>query len=279
MRSFFKKMYIFLFEPRKIGVFLGEKMYKSILRLLLLALVAITPLIVSYAVKTEISSTSKNALAKFLMVEISETDFVIENGSFSGNDWEGVLIDECVIILNPNNMPISLSSEYMIYHIVEFSSNGMSVSLLNNTMYAKTYQDLGVDKIDFSKIEKADYIEFDKFLKLVNIAFNEFKVNWIIENTLFNYVFVIFNVFFTALVLAFIIKLVNPIVAFKYRFKGALDCQVISLLAILLMLLFNAEFIRFIGVILSVVYLFIAMASIIRIEVQKSPFRNNEKEE
>ena len=278
MGSFFKKMYIFLFEPRKIGVFLGEKIYKAVIRLLLLALVAITPLIITYSVKSEISNTSKNEISDFLMVEFDNTDYIIEDGLFSGTDWEGILIEECVIILNPNNLPISLSFEYMIYNIVEFSSIGMNVSFLNNTNYSKTYQELGVSQIDFRKIERADYIELDKFLNLVNIAFNEFKVLWTIENVVFNYLFVLFNVILTALILAFIIKMVNPIVTFKYRFKGALDCQVISLLSIFLTLLFNLEFIRFIGVVFSVIYLFIAMASIIRIEVKKSPFKNNEEE-
>ena len=279
MKSFFKKMYIFLFEPRKIGVFLGEKMFKAFLRLFILTLIAISPSLIKSLVQSEITQTSNDKIVDILMVQSENTDFMIKNNSFSGTDWEGFIIEEGIIILNPNNLTISLDSQYLIYHIVELTKEGINVIFLNETIYSKSYQELGVSEIDFSKIEKADYIELDKFLELVNIAFNEFKISLAIENLIYNFIFVYFNLILSALVLAFIIKIVNPMVVFKYRFKCALDCQIISVLATFLTMLFNLEFISYIGVILSAVYLFIAMAAIVRIEVQRNSFRNDDKEE
>lgn len=279
MRSFFRKMYICLFEPRMIGVFLGEKLYKSFLQLLLLTLIAISPLIVQTSLKNEISNASFDAIETQLMVNIKNTDLTIKNNTFSGSDGVAFFIEEAIIFLNPTNKSLKLNFDEEMYHIIEFFSEGLKVTYFGNIVFSKTYDELGVEAIDFYKISRADYLELDKFINLVNIAFKEFKVIWTLENILFNFIFVYFNVILTALLLALIIRMVNPIIAFKYRLKGALDVQVISLLSILLTMLFDAEFIRYIGVIASVIYLFIAMVSIIRIEVQKSPFKNNDKEE
>jgi Na+/H+ antiporter NhaD/arsenite permease-like protein len=75
------------------------------------------------------------------------------------------------------------------------------------------------------------------------------------------------------------VKFVNPIIGFKFRFKGALDAQVISLLCLFLMILFKLEFIRYIGILLSAIYLFLAMMTIVRIEIQRKAFHDKGKED
>ena len=74
--KFFLKMYICLFEPRKIVFFIGEKLYKSFIQLFLLALIAISPFTISLIVKDGISDSSYNVLEEMLIEDVLESDLM-----------------------------------------------------------------------------------------------------------------------------------------------------------------------------------------------------------
>ena len=278
MRSFFSKIYICLFEPRKIGLFLGEKIIKSFIHLLLLAIIAVSPIVVSYCVRDGISNYSHNKIEDYLMTEIYETDLIIKDNTFTGSDELAFLLDETILFLNPNGKQLEIGVEHISYHVIEFGQEEVSVEFLNNTIFSKKYSELNVGEIDFSKIADADYLELDKLISIINVCFNNMKVGWVIESSIITLLDVYLTIIISALILAFLVKIFNPIIGFKFRFKGALDAQIIYLLCIFLMVLFRAEFIRYIGVILSAIYLFISMMAIVKIEVQKRAFHNRNKE-
>ena len=71
----------------------------------------------------------------------------------------------------------------------------------------------------------------------------------------------------------------NPIVSYRFRFKAALDGQFISLLFIMFMLLFNTEFLRYVGIVFSAIYVIKSMLTIVRIEVRKKDFQDKEGED
>jgi hypothetical protein len=75
--------------------------------------------------------------------------------------------------------------------------------------------------------------------------------------------------------MAFIFKIFSPMIPFRLRFKGALDSQIISMLCMLLMLLFEMEFIRYIGIIVSGIYFFIAITTIVKIEIIRKNIENH----
>ena len=278
MRSFFSKMYICLFEPRKMGVFLGEKLFKSFIQLLLLAIIAITPIIVSLSFRDGISNSSRDEIENYLITKSLDTDLLIKDNTLTGSKGLAFLIDEAILFLNPKDEKLTIDAEYATYHIIEFNPKGVRVDFFNNQIFSKTYSELNVGEIDFSKIEGADYLELSKLIDIINVCFNNVKVGWVIENSIIALFDLYLTLIISALVLAFLVKMVNPMIGFKFRFKAALDAQVISLLCLFLMMLLKAEFIRYIGVILSAIYLFIAMISIIRIEVQKKEFNDKKKE-
>ena len=105
------------------------------------------------------------------------------------------------------------------------------------------------------------------------------KGQFVAINSFILYIDVLVTVLFSALILAVIVKFINPFIGFRFRFKGALDAQFISLLCLLLMILFQTEVFRYIGITLSVIYLFRAMLTIVRIEVKKNFFKDKEEEE
>ena len=277
MKSFLQKMYICLFEPRKMGLFFGEKLYKSFLHILLLSLIVVLPVTLTLSVSKEISNPSYKLIQEYLVEKSMDTDLQISDGVLSGTKGIAFLIEEGIICINPLNEEVDFDSEYDIFHIIEFNDVGMKVSFLGNIYYQKTYTELGCNELDFVKIEEADYLELDKFVSLVNVGFNNIKVEWVVINTVICLIDVLITVLFSALILAVIVKFINPMIGFRFRFKGALDAQMISLLCMFLMMLFKVEFFRFVGVILSSVYLFKAMLVIVRIEVKKNLF--NDKSE
>ena len=279
MKRFFTKMYICLFEPRKIAFFLGEKLYKSFIHLFLLALVAISPFTISLIVRDGISDYSYGILEEILIEDMLESDLKIENGLLSGTSISPFLIDEAIIHINPNNVEFPFSAEYAIYHKIELKKEGIEVSFLNNVIYSKTYNELGYTNIDFNKIVEADYIELDKLVSLLNVGFNNIKAGWVAINSLFMLIDIYLTVIFTALVFAFIVRVINPMLGFNLRFKAALDAQVILILSLLLMLLFRSEIFRYVGIVVSAIYLFLTMISIVRIEMAKKVFEDKSKEE
>jgi hypothetical protein len=261
------------------GLFFGEKIFKSIIHIFLFSLIVMLPFTLSLIVNNDISNKSYRSLEQYLMEESINTDLQITNGNLIGTKGVAFLIEEAIIFINPLDEPLEVDSEYELYHVIELNPTGLNVSLFDETIYSKSYVDLGVGEIDFRKIEEADYIELDKMVSLVNIGFVNMKAQFIMINSLMLYIDIIITALFSALILAFIIKFINPFIGFKLRFKGALDAQFISLLCLLLMILFQSEVFRYIGIVLSSIYLFKAMLSIVRIEVKKNAFKDKEEEE
>ena len=167
---------------------------------------------------------------KKFIKNVYNTDLQISNGTLSGTQGVAFLIEEAIVFINPLNEKLEVDSEYDIYHIIELNSTGLNVSWLGRTNYTSTYIELGYNNIDFRKIEEADYIELDKLLSLINVGFASMKGQYVAINSAILYIDVIITVLFSALMLALIVRFINPFIGFKFRFKGALDAQFISLL-------------------------------------------------
>lgn len=278
MRSFIKKLHICLFEPRKLGLFFGERLIKSFLQILLFSLIAISPYIITLSLSNDLSDSSYDILEEKFIENTANTTYKLENGEFSGEVGAAFLINEAIIFMNPLNEELELSVDYVAYHVIEFNQKGVVVSFLNNEVSSKTYEELGCTNIDFSEIEEANYLEFNKLVSLINKSFSTFHTTWVVINGLIILLDIYLTILISALVLSFVVKLINPIIGFKYRYKGALDAQFISLVFILLMFLFKNEIFRYIGIIFSAVYLFKGMIAIIRIEVKKNVFSDKDGE-
>lgn len=279
MVNFIKKIYICLFEPRKIGMFLHEKIKVSILQLLLVSLIAILPYTISMVVTDEISNSSYKIVEKWVMEDSVDLDLEIKNGILSGSEDYTLLMNEAILYINPNDKELELSIDYVLFQVIEFNKESVKTKLFGNTISEKTYKELGITELDFVKIMENDYIEFDRFISIVNDSFKSMKVGWIISNTLFALLEVFLTIVISAFFLAAVVKMFNPIVSYRFRFKAALDGQFISLLFIMFMLLFNTEFLRFVGIIFSAIYVIKAMLTIVRIEVRKKDFQDKEGED
>ena len=171
MVNFIKKIYICLFEPRKIGMFLHEKIKVSIIQLLLVSLIAILPYTISMVVADEISNSSYKIVEKWVMEDSVDLDLEIKNGILSGSEDYTLLMNEAILYINPNDKELELSIDYVLFQVIEFGKESVKTKLFGNTISEKKYKELGITELDFVKIMENDYIEFDRFISIVNDSF------------------------------------------------------------------------------------------------------------
>lgn len=277
MRSFFKKLYICLFSPKRICFYFGEKVYKSILQLLLLSLIAITPVILTLSFTERMGNDSYRVLEECLMEKYSEFDVAINDGVLEGEKSYAFITNEAIVYINPTGEELEYSSlDQMLYFVIELKKDNVEVSFMNSLVSSKTYEELNVTDLDFNKINEANYTEFDKFISILNQSFKSYKSGYVLVNSSLALLDVYLTIILSSLLLAIIVKFFNHNLPFVIRFKGALDSQVISLVFVLLMLLFNFEFLRYVGMLFAAVYLVITVIQVLKIEMVMKSFENKE---
>lgn len=269
MKKIGKKLYICLFDPRKIGFFLGEKIWKVVFQLILCTLIAVAPLALSLSLHKEISSVSRNEIKNTLVVIMHDSDLKLENGILTGTRGRYFYLEEFSLIINPDN---SNMIEYgnLDSYILEFGKTGINVYLMGRMIHTQKYAELGAENIDFIKIANdVDYVELDKFIKLVDTAFLTFHSSWVGIGYFTKVIEILARVLINALIISLLSKMFNPFLRQRYRFKASLDAQFIFLVFVLFDILFNANFMYIIGMFFSMTYLFRALRSIVPIPVKK----------
>lgn len=260
------------------GFYIGEKLHRSFLQLLLFSLIVITPLIVVVSIQDSISEKSYDLIADNLMRHDDST-LSLSNGELTGSEGLAFYIEEGLIFINPLDQELKASNNEDYYPVLELRSDRVIVSFLNIDLMNLTYSQLEAKDIDFTKIENKDYVELDKFIVLVNDVFNYMRPVWIAGNVLLNLIQVYAMAVASALVLAFFMSFINLNISFKYRLKISLDAQFINLVFMLLALLFNFEYITYLGLIFTAIYITKAFMAIVRIEVRRVPKEEDGKDE
>lgn len=268
MSRFFNKLHICLVEPRKIGFFMPEKLWKSLIQLLLFSIIAISPVIIENVVNERVSESSKNYIQDVFMSKRIDNGLNLENGILTGDEGLAFVIEEAVIFINPNKEVLE-NDEYAYLPVIELASDKVNVYYLDILLYSLEYEDIGVINLSFKKMCNVDYIEFERFMSIINESFNEGKGYWATANSLLALFETYFSLIISALLLTLFSSIINKMIGFKYRFKGALDSQFIYLVFVLLSYLFNIVYIQYVGMILSIIYLFKALMSVVMIKVEK----------
>lgn len=268
MSRFFNKIYICLAEPRKIGFFMPEKIWKSLIQLLLLAIIAISPVIVENAFKDRVSDSSKSYIEEVFVANRISNGLILKDGTLTGDEGLAFPVNEALIFINPNGEQLE-KNEYEYLPVIELATDKVNVYYLDILLYSLSYETIGVMNLSFEKMCNVDYIEIEKFMMIINESFDEGRAYWATANSLLALFEIYLSIIVTALFLTLITSLVNKMVGFKFRFKGALDSQFIYLFFVLLANLFGILYIEYIGTILSIIYLIRALMSIVMIKVEK----------
>jgi hypothetical protein len=266
MSKFLTKLQICLTEPRKIGFFMGEKKWKTLLQLFILTFLALTPFLIRLSVKDGISNESKEYLEEVLMSSKFKGDVALIDGLLVGNQAIAIEVTEGIIFINPKGETLENNSNYPVF---ELANLGVNVYVQGSLIYSATYAELGYLDINFRQIFKSNYLEFNVLVSLINKVFVDTNSFWVSMDYFATLVGSYISLILCALILALIVGIGNNRIAFKFRFKGALDAQFISVLFLGLAHLFNAAYLEIIGLCLSSFYLIRALSSIVRIEVRK----------
>ena len=276
MKNIGRKLNICLFEPRKIGLFLGEKMSKVIFQLILCCMIIVAPLALKLNYQTEISSNSRNEIKETLMIYPYSNNMKLKDGILTGTDGRGIFLDEFVVLLNPEGTNYDIAD--LGTYVAVFGKTEVKIYFMGNVISSTKYEEYGELEIDFSKISAADYIEADKFIKVVDMTFAQFHTHWVITSYVAKVIEVIARVLINALILSLLAKFANPFLRYRYRFKASLDTQFIFVVFFLLDVLMLTNYMYLIGMFLSVIYLYRALRAIVPIPI-KRPMPDNRKED
>lgn len=272
MKKFVKKIYICLFEPRKMGFFFPEKIYKSVIQLLIMMLFVVCPLVIQGGFNDEISQTSKKFIQEYFMEDLIETDVVLRDNVLTGTNDYTFVLPEAIVYINPLDKVMEADvSDYPLSHIIEFRSDRIDILFMGRVIESMGYADYNVGEIDFDKILRVDYLEFDKFMSVLNDTFQMIHIRCVVINSVESLFSIITSTAIAVFILAVISKIFNPMVKFRFRLKGAIDAQFISVLFTFLMILYNMKFFKYIGLFFSAVYLIRALMAVVKIEVRRQP--------
>lgn len=248
------KLYVVIFKPRIIGLFIKEKVYKIILMLLLAIVITITPEIIRISINDGFSNEFRNELK----TAVISTDFK----NISINDSTLTYEETYTLDLSAFTVTIgdytSVSSAYELV----FTEEKVTFYVSGIDLYNVTYAELELEELDFT-IMSNDVQETSKFIKLFDQLYQNNKFEIILYNSLYMFFDLLFIVVVSAAIISFISNMFHKNgLPYKYKFVTTLNCQYIYLLFIFLSILYQALFLQVIGNILMVIYVISALGSI-----------------
>lgn len=267
MLRFIRKINICLSQPRKIGFFMGEKLWVSLLQLALFVVIATIPQIINLATTTEISSSSKDYIEEILMVNEIDNSIKFTGGKMEAEKGLQITTSDGIIFINPNKELLK-SYDYPLI-VYEFLTEKVVVSFSGIKLYEVSYAELGNPEIDFDKIYHTDYVELELFTGLIDSVYLKGFALWFVAGYLLVFFEIYSFIMMCALALALGAFVINSNISFRFRFKGALDAQFVNIVFVLLASLFNFIYLRYVGIVFSAIYAVLALISILRIEVKK----------
>lgn len=254
-----KKIKTVLFEPRLIGLFFNEKMWKSLLMMFIAILITIIPAVMTQMSTKQISTSFRTTLVENVQNSNIVNTYIVDNTL--------IYEEQYVIEYDFFNVVIGgeLGADSFYYYTILFDENDVKFYLTNIEWLSLSYEELNIDNLDFSMIKTTSVIETNKFISIFNQLYEMHLVEIAMFNVFYCFFDVTLTVFFTALfmaAIAMVFKSKEDIMSFKFRFKTCLNCQYIYLLFVLFSFLFSIFYLQYIGIILMSIYTIVATNSV-----------------
>lgn len=252
---------ICLLHPHYIGKFIIEKMWKIWVLLLILILLNAGAAFGLYYMNKDLTVYDKQAITSTMLsdseLELNYTDHTLTGSSrsyaFSSSDSYivyGFFIDAAKN--DPNNI-------YFIYQ-----TNYVSVYVGNLLFKSVSYSDLNI--ADFIVNSESNINNQFSLTSFIEAPFKALEPMLLGINT-FSEAFQIIITCLILMLVAFIFGYgTNQTIKGKYRLSLLLHSLIPYLTLNLLGLLFNVGFINYIGMFLSIIYFFISLRSIVKVE-------------
>ncbi len=256
------KLKVVLFQPRAIGLYMSEKLFKTILMLIgaiILVLIPATILVTS-------QDTITNSYATEVVNNIQSANIsnvYIENNKLSS---------EQTYLINTSVFDILIGTQEHSYntaltYVLHFAEDEITFSAANIKVYSMSYEQLTIKSLNFDLIEINDYVEVNKIISIFNQLYRDNKLFIHSFNMTVVVIDLVLTVISSALLMAvmtmFFGNLPKGSLPFKLRIKNTLNCQYIYLLTFLFSILFGQLYIQFIGNFLMVIYVIVSTNSII----------------
>lgn len=252
-----ERMSICFFHPRMIGKFLSDSWLKITLFFLFFFSLSMVPYLTSTRNYIKMDST----VAKLL---ISDIETAKSDITFDGKVLSGTI----PVVASQGELRVSFLSKDVLcegYVLFEYTEEQVHIKMEDKIVYSYIYESYDLTRFDFSKLN-GDFNQKQALNSFLNLTYEK------IART--SYPVVLVQLFFYNLLInigivlmAFLLNLrTNPILPKAIILKVAMLSTVVSFAIDLIVGLFNIPFLSYIGMILPVVYTFLALKSIVRIK-------------
>jgi len=263
----FYQIYICLTRPLEIGRFLLDRISRSVFTILFLIVLALTPYVVSLSIADAPNHDNYNVISESMMSSGDDFTLKIENGILTGDKALSFSLDDTNLLIAPNNEQYHYSNIYdELTPLLTYEKEKVTVKVLGAEIYSKSYSDMEIKEIDFTKIMNEDYLEMNKFFESLTEVFNDVHVSWVTYYSIQAFFEIVFMSFMGAWCLSVLARIFKRGMNRQFGFKIGLDCQPIMIFSVFIAYLCGTYWIQYIGSALSTVFLFFALKSIISIK-------------
>lgn len=259
-----RRLNVSISQPGKIGMFMKDKLWISLLFVFIVSILCSIPTIIKVSsyngFDTNIISDIDNVYKIIKNANNDENKYLpkveIKDYRLSGTGNGGFVYGEFGFYFNEK--PIN-----MVYDLL-FTDDSIEFHMAGILMKDYSYESLGLDNVDFRNLDTKDD-DFTKVVRALEHIFNDNKSTWVTVEIGSAIGVTILRHFIVALILA-IAAMFGSFIPFKYIYKLAIYAVTIYQISLLFYELFNAIIFRYVGIILALVYIRKAMRNIIAIK-------------
>ncbi|MDD4824253.1 MAG: hypothetical protein PHU13_03150 [Acholeplasmataceae bacterium] len=247
-----KRLNMGLVAPREIGEFIHDKLRYVFLYILFLSLIVSLPIFVKTSLQNEMDSTLKNNLANTLYTENLANSIV--NYQLIGEGNDGIFFQDGYFIGFK-------ATETVLGILFNFTQNSLDLYYGPVLVSSLTYQELGLDEINFNMRSSEDKTQlFDA----LDLTYQDYKGSHLLGSVISS----IINEFTLGLFLILIITGLSayniPKLKIKYRFVLSCYAFTIYYFLTLIGILFGTEILRLVGIVFAQVYMSKGYAELIQ---------------
>ncbi len=243
------------------GKFIIEKMWKIIVLLILLIVVNACAIYGTYYMQEDLTLTDTNSIINTILSNDEiYLDFV--DNSLTGTSQEYVFASEDSYVIYGFLTDASKNEGNNIYFI--YGQNNLNIYIGKTLINSYEYQEYNISNFSINTdITNIDRLNFREFIELPFVVLGTIVS---ISNTVVDTISLIIWALLTMLIAFLLSYNINPDIRGKYRFSLLLHSLVPYFMFNLLSVLFSFSLLTYVGVFLSVLYFFIALRSIIKVE-------------
>lgn len=253
-----------LLHPKFIGKYISDKAGRIFLYFLLLIVLVSVPTFFSLYYPIGIPTSVRNSLISQIEAKSFTANDTFNNDTLNNETKFSITTGNYVFNFGDSEAKSTFSNIFF-----DFRTSEVDIYVGGQKIMHILYEGKGLQSFSFSQIKLTNVVQADAFIHLLEYSYQQFA-----------YLEVPFEIFTTVLGIAFLVVaialmmylfsgFINPGVPGKFRMKICFYSTTIFLICDLFGVLFGFAVLDFVGMILSYIYLNLALRAIVRVEVKK----------